>query len=81
MITKRNYKLEAIGDALDNINIWDMSVEEIQDTIYKMFKNDKTKWIFENIKDNEDIKVEELDNLVVQYLEECTNYFEPDEEE
>lgn len=71
----RNRKLENIGYALDNINIWDMSVEEIQDTVYKMWLNDKTNWLFDYIED-----YKELDNLVVQYLKECTNYFEPVEE-
>lgn len=71
----RNRKLENIGYALDNINIWDMSVEEIQDTVYQMYLNDKTHWIFSDIRN-----YKELDNLVVQYLKECTNYFESNKE-
>lgn len=71
----KNTNLTYIGYALEDINIWDMTVEEIQDTIYKMYYNDKTKWLFDNIDD-----YKELDNLVVQYLKECTNYFEPVEE-
>lgn len=66
-----NNKMQAINYALDGVNIWDMSVEEIQDTVYQMFKNDKTKWIFVDIED-----YKELDNLVVQYLDKYTNYFE-----
>lgn len=70
-----NNKMQAINYALDGVYIWDMSVEEIQDTIYKMFKNDKTKWLFVDIED-----YKELDNLVIQYLEKYTNYFENLEE-
>lgn len=66
-----NNKMQAINYALDGVNIWDMTVEEIQDTVYKMFKNDKTKWIFVDIED-----YKELDNLVIQYLDKYTNYFE-----
>lgn len=68
---KRNKKLEAIGWALDDINIWDMSESELQDIVYKMYKNDKTKWIFEDIEENE------LDDLVIEYLREWTNYYDP----
>lgn len=71
---KRNKKLEAIDWALENIDIWDKSESELQNIVYEMYKNDKTKWIFE------DIEVNELDDLVIQYLREWTNYYDPIDE-
>ena len=68
---KRNKKLDAIGWALTDIDIWDKSEQELQDIVHKVYKNDKTKWIFEDIEENE------LDNLVLQYLREWTNYYDP----
>lgn len=73
MILKR--KLEAIQWALDDINIWDKSEQELIDIVYKMYKNDKTKWIFE------DIEASELDDLVLKYLREWTNYYTPSDDE
>lgn len=63
-------KLEAIDYALENIDIWERSEQELKDIVYKMYKNDKTKWIFE------DIELNELDDLVIQYLREWTNYYD-----
>lgn len=71
---KRNKKLDAIGWALTDIDIWDKSEQELQNIVYKVYKNDKTKWIFEDIEESE------LDNLVLQYLREWTNYYEPMED-
>ena len=73
MILKR--KLEAIDYALDDINIWDRNEQELIDIVYKMYKNDKTKWIFEDIQENE------LDDLVLKYLREWTNYYTPSDDE
>lgn len=67
---KRNKKLDAIGWALTDIDIWDKSEQELLDIVYKVYKNDKTKWIFEDIEESE------LDNLVLQYLREWTNYYD-----
>ena len=68
-------KLKAIDYALDDIDIWDRSEQELIDIVYKMYKNDKTKWIFE------DIEASELDDLVLQYLREWTDYYSPIDDE
>ena len=63
-------KLKYIGWALEELDIFDMTVSEIQEELYKIYKNPKCKWLFTDIEENE------LDDLVLEYLREWTNYFE-----